>query len=143
MTSGSPTNSWRTSWACGAPASRGRPAPCRHAGSSATAAVASTFSMHGGSKKRPVAAIGPRRQRIHAPSADGPLCARTYRPARGCAHKVLCQRNRNNNMLYTIAIILVVLWLLGLVSSYTMGGFIHVLLVIAIVMILLQFIQGR
>ncbi|HXN10469.1 MAG TPA: lmo0937 family membrane protein [Steroidobacteraceae bacterium] len=46
-------------------------------------------------------------------------------------------------MLYTIAIILVVLWLLGLVSSYTMGGFIHVLLVIAIVMILLQFIQGR
>ncbi len=46
-------------------------------------------------------------------------------------------------MLYTIAIILIVLWLLGLVSSYTMGGFIHVLLVIAIVIILLQVIQGR
>jgi uncharacterized protein DUF5670 len=46
-------------------------------------------------------------------------------------------------MLYTIAVILVVLWLLGLVSSYTMGGFIHVLLVIAIVVILIQLIQGR
>jgi uncharacterized protein DUF5670 len=48
-----------------------------------------------------------------------------------------------STMLYTIAIILIVLWLLGLVSSYTMGGFIHVLLVIAIVIILLQVIQGR
>jgi hypothetical protein len=46
-------------------------------------------------------------------------------------------------MLYTIAIVLVILWLLGLVSSYTMGGFIHVLLVIAVVLIILQFIQGR
>ncbi|MCC6209153.1 MAG: lmo0937 family membrane protein [Gammaproteobacteria bacterium] len=46
-------------------------------------------------------------------------------------------------MLQTIAVILIVLWLLGLVSSYTMGGFIHILLVIAIVVILLRFIQGR
>ena len=46
-------------------------------------------------------------------------------------------------MLYTIAVVLVVLWLLGLVTSYTMGGFIHILLVIAIIMILLQVIQGR
>jgi fatty acid desaturase len=46
-------------------------------------------------------------------------------------------------MLWTIAVILVVLWLLGFVSSYTMGGLIHVLLVIAIVVILLQVIQGR
>ena len=46
-------------------------------------------------------------------------------------------------MLYTIAIILVILWLLGLVSSYTMGGFIHVLLVIAVVVVLLTLIQGR
>lgn len=46
-------------------------------------------------------------------------------------------------MLYTIAVILVVLWLLGLVSSYTMGGFIHVLLVIAIVVVLLRVIQSR
>ena len=46
-------------------------------------------------------------------------------------------------MLYTIAVVLVILWLLGLVTSYTMGGFIHVLLVIALVVILLQFISGR
>ena len=46
-------------------------------------------------------------------------------------------------MLYTLAIVLLILWLLGLVSSYTMGGFIHILLVIAIVMILLNFISGR
>jgi len=46
-------------------------------------------------------------------------------------------------MLYTIAVILVVLWLLGLVTSYTMGGFIHVLLVIAIVVVLLRVIQSR
>jgi hypothetical protein len=46
-------------------------------------------------------------------------------------------------MLYTIAVVLVVLWLLGLVTSYTMGGFIHILLVLAIIVILLQVIQGR
>ena len=46
-------------------------------------------------------------------------------------------------MLYTIAVILVVLWLLGLVTSYTMGGFIHVLVVIAIVVVLLRIISGR
>ena len=46
-------------------------------------------------------------------------------------------------MLYTIAVILVVLWLLGLVTSYTMGGFIHILLVIAIVVVLLRIISGR
>jgi hypothetical protein len=46
-------------------------------------------------------------------------------------------------MLYTIAVILIVLWLLGLVSSYTMGGFIHVLLVIAVVVVLLRVISGR
>jgi len=46
-------------------------------------------------------------------------------------------------MLETIAIILIILWVLGLVSSYTMGGFIHMLLVIAIVVILVRVIQGR
>jgi hypothetical protein len=46
-------------------------------------------------------------------------------------------------MLETIAIILIALWLLGLVSSYTMGGFIHILLVVAIVVILIRLIQGR
>jgi hypothetical protein len=46
-------------------------------------------------------------------------------------------------MLWTIAVILIVLWLLGLVSSYTMGGFIHILLVIAIVIIIINLVQGR
>lgn len=46
-------------------------------------------------------------------------------------------------MLYTLAVVLVVLWLLGLVSSYTMGGFIHVLLVIAIIAVLFRVISGR
>jgi hypothetical protein len=46
-------------------------------------------------------------------------------------------------MLYTIAVILLILWLLGMVSSYTVGGFIHVLLVIAIVIVLVQVISGR
>jgi Family of unknown function (DUF5670) len=46
-------------------------------------------------------------------------------------------------MLYTIALILVILWLLGLVTGTTMGGFIHVLLVIAIVVVLLRVISGR
>ena len=46
-------------------------------------------------------------------------------------------------MLYTIAVVLLILWLLGLVSSYTIGGFIHILLVVAIVIILVNFISGR
>ena len=46
-------------------------------------------------------------------------------------------------MLYTVAVVLVVLWLLGLVTSYTMGGLIHVLLVIAVVVVLLNVISGR
>lgn len=46
-------------------------------------------------------------------------------------------------MLETIAIVLLILWVLGLVSSYTMGGLIHVLLIVAVVLILLRVIQGR
>jgi len=46
-------------------------------------------------------------------------------------------------MLYTIAVVLLILWALGLVSAYTMGGFIHVLLVIAVVVVLLRVISGR
>ncbi len=46
-------------------------------------------------------------------------------------------------MLYTIALVLIVLWLLGLVSAYTMGGFIHILLVVAVVLILVNLINGR
>ncbi|HSY16724.1 MAG TPA: lmo0937 family membrane protein [Candidatus Acidoferrales bacterium] len=46
-------------------------------------------------------------------------------------------------MLYTLALILIIAWLLGLVSDYTMGGFVHILLIVAIVMILVRIIQGR
>jgi Family of unknown function (DUF5670) len=50
---------------------------------------------------------------------------------------------RRRAVLYTIAVVLIILWALGLVSSYTMGGFIHVLLVVAIVIVLLRVISGR
>ena len=46
-------------------------------------------------------------------------------------------------MLWTIAVVLLVLWVLGLVSSYTLGGFIHILLVVAVVVVLIRVIQGR
>lgn len=46
-------------------------------------------------------------------------------------------------MLYTIAVVLLILWLLGLVTSYTIGGFIHILLVVAVIMVLLRLISGR
>jgi hypothetical protein len=46
-------------------------------------------------------------------------------------------------MLWTIAVILIIMWLLGLVTSYTMGGFIHILLVVAVIVVLVNIIQGR
>jgi hypothetical protein len=46
-------------------------------------------------------------------------------------------------MLWTLAIVLIVLWALGLVTSYTMGGFIHILIVVAVVLVLVRIIQGR
>ena len=46
-------------------------------------------------------------------------------------------------MLWTIAVIMIVLWLLGMVTSYTMGGFVHILLVIAVIVVILSLIQGR
>jgi uncharacterized protein DUF5670 len=66
----------------------------------------------------------------------------------GSAGAVLATRERERlfseeNMLWTIFVILLVLWLLGLVSGYTLGGFIHILLVIAIVVILIRVISGR
>ena len=48
-----------------------------------------------------------------------------------------------DHMMWTIAVVLIILWLLGFVSNYTMGGFIHILLVIAIVVVLIRIIQGR
>ena len=67
-------------------------------------------------------------------------------PAAACVEQLRASTNnktKGNNMLGTIAGILIVLWLLGLVSSYTMGGFIHILLVIAIVVVLVRVIRGR
>jgi hypothetical protein len=52
-------------------------------------------------------------------------------------------KQKGKIMLYTIAVVLIILWLLGLVTSYTMGGVIHVLLVVAIVLVLANFISGR
>jgi hypothetical protein len=63
--------------------------------------------------------------------------AETRRPA------VNKTNSKENYMLYTLAIVLIVLWLLGMVTSYTMGGFIHILLVVAIVMVLVNLISGR
>lgn len=57
--------------------------------------------------------------------------------SRGCCTK------GESKMLWTIAVILIVLWALGLVTSYTLGGFVHILLVVAIVVVLIQVIQGR
>jgi len=48
-----------------------------------------------------------------------------------------------HSMLYTLALILIIAWLLGLITSYTIGGFIHILLVVAIIMVLIRIIQGR
>lgn len=54
-----------------------------------------------------------------------------------------CVPRKEANMLWTLAVILLILWLLGLISGYTMGGVIHVLLVIAIVIVVIRVIQGR
>ena len=72
-------------------------------------------------------------------------------PRRACARHSTSTRSRADSMsrqgstvmLYTLAIVLIALWLLGLVSSYTMGGFVHILLVIAIVLLLVRIIGGR
>jgi len=53
------------------------------------------------------------------------------------------KNRKGEHMLWTIAVVLLVLWALGLVSSYTMGGFIHILLVIAIIVVVVGFLQGR
>jgi hypothetical protein len=58
-------------------------------------------------------------------------------------HRFFSNSQEKVIMLYTIAVILLVLWLLGLVTSYTLGGFIHVLLILAIVAVVINLIQGR
>ena len=55
----------------------------------------------------------------------------------------LANKPKEEHMLWTISVILIILWLLGLVSNYTMGGYVHILLVIAVIVVLLNLIQGR
>lgn len=78
-----------------------------------------------------------------APSVVGAFAYRRF----NAPERMLAVHTRSfsleSGMLETIAVVLLVLWLLGLVSSYTMGGFIHVLLVIAIVVFLIRVLQGR
>jgi hypothetical protein len=66
-----------------------------------------------------------------------PAGAKTHPP------EATTTKRKEKFMLYTIAVILIVLWLLGMVTGYTIGSFIHILLVIAVVMILVNFISGR
>jgi hypothetical protein len=58
-------------------------------------------------------------------------------------HATLGNNNERNPMIYTIAVVLIILWLLGMVSSYTLGGALHVLLVIALVVIVVNLLRGR
>jgi Family of unknown function (DUF5670) len=64
-------------------------------------------------------------------------------PRRAGGSKKRGRQERKMDLLWTIAIILVILWLLGMVSSYTLGGFVHILLVLAIIVVLIRVIQGR
>ena len=84
-------------------------------------------------------APAPRARRPHVRSHGA------VRAADGCqrAFRLKTCPSRGLKMLATIAVVLIVLWLLGLVSSYTMGGFIHLLLVLAIAIVLIRIIQGR
>ena len=67
----------------------------------------------------------------------------TLRSLRSRACFICCSRERMIPMLWTIVTLLLILWLLGMVSSYTLGGFIHLLLVVAIIIVLVRIIQGR
>lgn len=70
------------------------------------------------------------------------MCA-TQQTVRTVCVNMTSTLQKEFTMLYTIAVVLLILWLLGLVTSYTLGGFIHILLVVAIVMVLLRVISGR
>jgi hypothetical protein len=77
--------------------------------------------------------------------ASAQKTARARRTVAGASgvKTLILESGRDSIMLYTIAVVLIILWLLGLVTSTTMGGFIHVLLIIAAVVILLRIINGR
>jgi hypothetical protein len=83
--------------------------------------------------------------RVLSVALKGGLCALAHGAKLGRGYRVdlTFLAEWNPKMLYTLAVVLIVLWLLGLVTSTFMGGFIHVLLVIAIVVVLLRIISGR
>lgn len=105
-------------------------------------------NIHGSRREAPPAAVwiaNAGRVPAHAPGHHIRDCrdCRDCRWAVGLVDQSAFRTEAENLMLYTIAVILLVLWLLGLVSSTTIGGFIHILLVIAIVLVLLRVISGR
>jgi hypothetical protein len=82
--------------------------------------------------------------RHHSPTPAAPLLSSILGTASAEAVRAAdSPTERNESMLWTIAVILIVLWLLGLLTSYSMGGLIHLLIVIAIILVVWQFIQGR
>jgi hypothetical protein len=76
-----------------------------------------------------------------AVEANNPAPLRGFKAC--CTQEKSRKESEDENMLWTIFVILLVLWLLGLVTSYTLGGFIHILLVIALVVLLIQLLSGR
>jgi hypothetical protein len=73
-------------------------------------------------------------------------CAFSFPPSagkQGKARMAWFKQREESAMLETLAIVLIILWLLGMISSYTLGGFVHVLLVVAVIMIIVRLIQGR
>jgi hypothetical protein len=72
-----------------------------------------------------------------------PLDDRTLSVWSYACHEKREQEKENGKMLWTIFVILLVLWLLGLVTSYTLGGFIHILLILAVVVLVINLVQGR
>ena len=71
------------------------------------------------------------------------LCFPGYHESKSVKKQITLKDKGGSDMLWTIFVILMILWLLGFVSGYTIGGFIHILLVIAIVVVLIRIIQGR
>ena len=93
--------------------------------------------------RKPLPASSARKVVEHASPRPASLTAREWHDPGELPHVGFALRKETPTMLYTLAVVLLMLWLLGLVSSYTMGGFIHILLVVAIVMVLLRLISGR
>jgi asparagine N-glycosylation enzyme membrane subunit Stt3 len=71
------------------------------------------------------------------------LVRAAFRPDRFASEVKAAFQETFMDLLWTIAVILIILWLLGMVSSYTLGGFVHILLVLAIIVVLIRVIQGR